>query len=309
MLINPSGFNSAATWLRHIAPYSNFRWATVFRRAFHPQPPESVITHIPDWITSASKSRLSRYGRPVCSNYNHESSSIFHPKPPTHRLTTQPTKPRQKPAAHPTQEVIEFPDIPDESPPFDRIPLPLVCNCDTLQCLPCSPIRTCPPSSPEPCPIHHHDDPEIQQRLSILTTGAHTTPTITSMGDMRCSTINTNSLTEDKLQDIITLVHIHQIDIMFITDTRCNAPESKWLQRRAQALLGPSATVLIAPTLSTSQIKVGGQMVLIREKWGLPTPKFWKDPSDLGLITSISLNAGSVHLLLIGTYPAYNQSR
>jgi hypothetical protein len=94
----------------------------------------------------------------------------------------------------------------------------------------------------------------------------------------------------------------HGIDIMFITDTRCNLFESRYLQRIAKRLMGPSASVLIAPTLGPATVRVGGQLILSTSRFGLPKPKFWKDPSDLGLITTIEFNAGSVHMLLIGTY-------
>jgi hypothetical protein len=154
----------------------------------------------------------------------------------------------------------------------------------------------------QPCPLHHHDDPDIQQRITVLATQKlhHLSPS--PQGDLRCSTINANTLTEDKLNDIIALITTHAIDIMFITDTRCNLAESRYLQRTAKRAMGPSSTVLIAPTLSPATVRVGGQLVLVTNRFGLPTPKFWKDPSDLGLVTTIELNAGSVNILFVGTY-------
>ena len=69
-----------------------------------------------------------------------------------------------------------------------------------------------------PCVLHHHDDPDIQQRITVIANKQlqHMSPS--PQGDLRCSTINANTLNEDKLHDIIALMTTHGIDIMFITD-------------------------------------------------------------------------------------------
>ena len=151
---------------------------------------------------------------------------------------------------------------------------------------------------------HAPTEPEtLLRRITLSSTAIPRTVTGPApTGNLRIAELNVNTLSEDKLRDIIILMATFAIDVALLIDTRAPYDRSKALQKIALSLLGQSSCVFISPASSTAKTPVGGQMILINKKWGTPNPILWTDKSNLGLVTSITLIAGSVRLSIFATY-------
>jgi len=149
--------------------------------------------------------------------------------------------------------------------------------------------------------------------LIILTVclGA-TTHVPVSYSDLKVCTLNTNSLTDSKYIAILALTQHLAIDVFILTDTRHLDSSTRFLTSQAKLLLGPHIKVLHSPVQSLRVGKkakatpnVGGQIIIITTKWTGTVSHHYFDPTNLGLVSSVTLSIGSGNLLIFGTYWLY----
>ena len=129
--------------------------------------------------------------------------------------------------------------------------------------------------------------------------------------DISVCTLNTNSLSEDKLSCILPVLQLLSIDILVLTDTRHRESTCKRYTSQVKLTLGPHAKCihLPVPTHLTKKgsktSSVGGQMVIISPSWAGALIDHFQDPSHLGLVSGIRLSTGEGSLLIMGNYWPY----
>ena len=131
-----------------------------------------------------------------------------------------------------------------------------------------------------------------------------------SFYDIRICTLNMNSMTDDKFISILALIKHLQIDVFVCTDTRHRESSSGFYTRQAKLLLGSHTRVLHSPCTpkkvgSRYVPNVGGQMILVSSTWSGAISDHYVDPSQLGLLSSVTISTGHGKLLLFGTYWPY----
>jgi hypothetical protein len=124
--------------------------------------------------------------------------------------------------------------------------------------------------------------------------------------------LNTNSLTDSKYIAILALTQHLAIDVFILTDTRHLDSSTRFLTSQAKLLLGPHTKVLHSPAQSLrvgkkakSTPNVGGQIIIVTAKWAGAVSHHYSDPTNLGLVSSVTLSTGSGKLLIFGTYWPY----
>ena len=139
-----------------------------------------------------------------------------------------------------------------------------------------------------------------------------TTHVPVSFPDLNVCTLNTNSLTDSKYIAILALTQHLAIDVFILTDTRHLDSSTRFLTSQAKLLLGPHTKVLHSPTQSLRVGKkakttpnVGGQIIIVTSKWAGAVSHHYSDPTNLGLVSSVTLSTGSGKLLIFGTYWPY----
>jgi hypothetical protein len=119
----------------------------------------------------------------------------------------------------------------------------------------------------------------------------------TESHDLRVSFLNIRTLNSDKHFFIAAFIHHYQIDVLFLIDTRVeNIEQSKYTLRTC---LGSGFTILHSPPVKRSP---GGQAIIIAPTWSGAFQSFWNDPTELGLLTEVTLRSGLQNVKLFGAY-------
>ena len=121
--------------------------------------------------------------------------------------------------------------------------------------------------------------------------------------DIKTATWNINGLNTIKFTAVCWLFAALKIDVLVLTDTRQLTTESSFFTRQASKLL-PAGTQVRHSSLSPHQKghRIGGQLILISNKWSDSIINFWSDDSNFGLVTTLTLRCAQQDLMIIGSY-------
>ena len=133
-------------------------------------------------------------------------------------------------------------------------------------------------------------------------------------GSLSVLTLNTNGLTEGKLDHILAHMICRHIHIAVLTDTRVTSKSLAFLSRKARATLGPGTRIhgTNDPTTQRNRqnaiIRIGGIMFIIGPTWGPSLFTSQDDYSKCGTLSSITLQSSGGHIHIMGTYWPINHA-
>ena len=101
-------------------------------------------------------------------------------------------------------------------------------------------------------------------------------------------------------------MHYHRIDVLFLLDSQVTNQHAITYSLRQH--LPPCSTIIHSP-YNGEVSRAGGQTILIAPTWSGAFRGAWHDPTNLGLLSEITLYSGTQPLKLFGTYwPYHNDS-
>ena len=113
-------------------------------------------------------------------------------------------------------------------------------------------------------------------------------------------------LTEEAAQYIARVILVKNIDVMVLSDCKCNQDTMKHQANLFKTLLGNTMKCLQNPVSTDPGHKgarTGGIMILIMPKWAGAIIKSYKDPSGEGIVSAVDLRADCKQVItIIGTY-------
>ena len=124
-------------------------------------------------------------------------------------------------------------------------------------------------------------------------------------GHLRTATLNINGLSQQKLPVMLLFIKEMKIDILSLQDTRLDENESRMYSKRIRTFFGgTNIQVRIAPVPEAMKRadRVGGQLIIIAGKWAQKVTNFYRDFTNMGLVTGTILQAQSHKVLIISTY-------
>jgi hypothetical protein len=98
-------------------------------------------------------------------------------------------------------------------------------------------------------------------------------------------------LTEEAAQYIARVILAKNIDVMVLSDCKCNQESMKHLANLFKSLLGNTMKCLQNPVSTHSGSKgsrTGGIMILVMPKWAGAIRKSYKDPSGEGVVSAVA---------------------
>ena len=145
----------------------------------------------------------------------------------------------------------------------------------------------------------------ISDNPSTLGISSHGTQS--SSPDINICTLNVNSISSPKLVSILAFILFMKIDVMVLIDTRHRDCSVKGYNTQIKDLLGSQSRCVHSPIAPHSTKKgfkssVGGQMIIISHTWAGALIDHFSDPSNLGLVSGITLSTGAGSLLIMGNY-------
>ena len=131
--------------------------------------------------------------------------------------------------------------------------------------------------------------------------------------DISICTLNINSLSSSKLTCVLAAMFYQKIDVFVLTDTRHRESTVKGYNTQVKDLLGPHSRCIHSPVAPHSTKRgfhssVGGQLIVLSHTWAGALIDHFKDPSNLGLVSGVTLSTGKGSLLIMGNYWPYPSS-
>jgi ribonuclease HI len=146
------------------------------------------------------------------------------------------------------------------------------------------------------------------EKLGLVQHPSTSTTSLTA--DISICTLNINSLSSNKLTCVLAAMFYQKIDVFVLTDTRHRESTVKGYNTQVKDLLGPHSRCIHSPVAPHStkrgfQSSVGGQLIIISHTWAGALIDHFKDPSNLGLVSGVTLSTGKGSLLIMGNYWPY----
>ena len=123
---------------------------------------------------------------------------------------------------------------------------------------------------------------------------------------LRVATLNVGGFNNDKLLLIAWYFERLELDVLFLQDIQLSALEAMYKHRDLKDILGNIFVGSTATALTGQFTRIGGQMVLVNEKWARHVSKFKADSSGMSVIAELELVTNLGKLLLVGTYWPYD---
>ena len=126
--------------------------------------------------------------------------------------------------------------------------------------------------------------------------------------DFRVTYFNINGLDGFKLAELLAFMSSSCVDCLVLIDARVPQTQSRYYLRETRAELGPGAVCLVSSptdsplTTSGESIKVGGNVIILNDRWGPSLINFKSDPSQLCLVDEVTIGLPSGRLQLLATY-------
>ena len=110
-------------------------------------------------------------------------------------------------------------------------------------------------------------------------------------------------LTEDAAIYIATIIKERNIDVLVLSDCKCNATEMAHRSTLFKRHLGGETRCLLNPASpSPSGPTTGGIMIVVHPKWAGAIRKSYSDPSGTGVVSAVDLQADCGQIItVIGT--------
>ena len=116
------------------------------------------------------------------------------------------------------------------------------------------------------------------------------------------SRVDINGGLPNKLTAICWLFEAMNTDVLVLTDTRLIESETELITRQAQKLLPLGTQYRHAPISTGRGTRIGGQLIIVSQRWSGSIMNFWKDESPFGLVTSLTLRCAHQDIQIIGSY-------
>ena len=123
-------------------------------------------------------------------------------------------------------------------------------------------------------------------------------------------TINIGGLSQHKVNMVSWYLLRHKVDVCFLIDVRLTVMESSYRVKEFKQRLGTE--IYVGSTLhseSKTTCGVGGQLVIVTQKWKQHLFNKSCDESGLGLTLEVYFRTGSGKLLIQGTYWPYHDKK
>jgi hypothetical protein len=131
----------------------------------------------------------------------------------------------------------------------------------------------------------------------------------TNMAKVRVATLNiggNQGLSSEAVLYIGALFQDHHWDVLVLTDTKLDTHTSQLRAKQIIQELGPATAVVQNPISSTSLSHPpshGGMMVIVRDTWAGASTDIYRDPTGVGVVTSITLKGQhDQRITIIGSY-------
>ena len=122
-------------------------------------------------------------------------------------------------------------------------------------------------------------------------------------GDLKVATLNVNNLSIHQLGGVLWWMGRHEVDVMCLQDTRVRQRDAKLYKQWVREALGPQAKCFVHGGVhGEGQMAIGGQMIIVGQLWGTKCHDHQSDPSEVGVVSSITIKLMTGHLRLISTY-------
>ena len=126
--------------------------------------------------------------------------------------------------------------------------------------------------------------------------------------DFRVTYFNINGLDGFKLAEFLAFMSSSCVDCFVLIDARVPQTQSSYYLRETRAELGPGAVCLVSSpadsplTTLGESIKVGGNLIILNDRWGPSLINFKSDPSQLCLVDEVTLGVPCGRLQILATY-------
>ena len=146
---------------------------------------------------------------------------------------------------------------------------------------------------------------DVRADLSNLSS-LSTTLELQELSEIRVAWCNINGCDDSgTLERVITLMRIHRLDLLCLTDTRVTTPAyADFLRSSALQQLGSGASIeffLTKPSRDTDHQNIGGQIILKSPRILGPHRRF-QDPSGLGVVAGLDFHIGDTDIRVMSTY-------
>ena len=123
--------------------------------------------------------------------------------------------------------------------------------------------------------------------------------------DFQAGTLNIGGSLRERITDIVYSFAATQLKYLCLQDTRQTKREGLAIARTIRELLPPETLVLqasINKTRPSDPPPIGGQMVIISNRWSHHANNWYADPTQRGLLTGITLSNKHIQLRFLGSY-------
>ena len=126
--------------------------------------------------------------------------------------------------------------------------------------------------------------------------------------EFRLVYFNVNGLDGFKFAELLLFMAIEAVDCMILIDVRVPTARVPFLRREARAQLGPRAECLVSTPVSPEKgdprlsIKVGGNAIVLKNRWGPQLVHYKSDPSRLSVVDEAILAFPGGRLQVLATY-------
>jgi len=127
--------------------------------------------------------------------------------------------------------------------------------------------------------------------------------------EFRMVYLNVNGLDGFKLAELLMFMALEAVDCMVLIDVRVAKERVSFLRREARAHLGPRAECLVSVPAEDSGkgapptfIKVGGNAIILNNRWGPQLAHYKSDPSHLSVVDEAILTIPGGRLQILATY-------
>ena len=104
------------------------------------------------------------------------------------------------------------------------------------------------------------------------------------VSNIKVATLNVGGINGDKLLFVAWYFRRLEIDVLFLQDTRASVVDSIYHHRDLKDLLGRVYVSSTGTALTGQFTKIGGQTVIVSEKWARHVPRFKADDSGMGVV-------------------------
>jgi len=131
----------------------------------------------------------------------------------------------------------------------------------------------------------------------------------TTVPNMKICSYNVYSLNQYKLAIILSVMKVLSINVFVCIDTKHREYSNRAYTKQAQQVFGSGTRVVHSPIADHKALKrakylssVGGQLIILSSPWAGSLVGHYHDPSNLGLVSVITLSMGKGQILILGNY-------